>query len=150
MSKSKQQETYSFGDYFSDPKGKGVEYVLDFEGRKLTFRIKRTLTLKERQAASNAAFDFKIDAEAGTVALNSMDQSAYNNEILLAGLISWPFTYPEDFEVDELAGEPVPINRETVEALDGRIAEAVASRILGLGEGQAKALDPFGKRSGAV
>lgn len=138
---SKQSDTpFLFGDYFSDPNDKGVEFSMNFQGRVLTFRVRRTLSLKEKQAASQAAVQFEIDDE-GRPAIKNLDQSAFTNEIVLAGLISWPFEYAP--------GEPVPINRETVEALDGRIAEKIADRLVGMGVAQAQAIVPFEKKSGA-
>lgn len=140
MPKQPTNEIYSFNDYFVDPSAPGVEVVVRFNGKDIPFRIRRSLTLKEKQKASDAAIAFEIDEE-GKPTLSKMDQSAYTLEILVAGLLAWPFEYSP--------GQPVPINRETIEMLDGTLQSEVAARILGVGEAQAKALAPFGMKSGA-
>lgn len=144
-----QEEVYLFNDYFVNPNDQGIEVSIPFQGKDLKFRIRRSLTLKEKQSASDAAIAFEIDEE-GRPLISKMDQSAYVLEILIAGLKAWPFTYPQDYPDSSLAGKPVPINRETISMLDSRLQEAVSSRILGMGVAQAQAIAPFGMKSGVA
>jgi hypothetical protein len=131
-------QTYLFNDYFADSSDRGLEVKIKFDGKEIPFRIKRTLTIQERQKANDAAVAFDID-ETGKPTITKVDQAAFNIEIVLAGLKYWPFEFQP--------GKPVPITRKYVEALDGRLIELIAARILKIGEVQAAALDPFGKKS---
>lgn len=132
---------FLFSEYFSDDKDPGVPVVIEWSGRSIPLRIKHTLTLGERQRANKAAFEFKIGDD-GKPILVKQDQAAYTTEIVLAGLLSWPFEYAP--------GRPVPITREIVDKLDGDLASAIASRILSRTKVSATALDPFEKKSDAA
>ena len=138
--------TFLFNDYFYDPRDEGVRIIVDFKEKHIPFRIKRTLTLKERQQAQSAAIKIDFDKR-GQPTVTKLDQAAYTSGVVLAALKWWPFTYPPDYEVTKLAGRPVPINRETVDALDAGLNDLIANKVLGLEEVQKAALDPFARKS---
>lgn len=131
-------EQFLFNDYFSDPNDRGMEITVYHDGRWVPFRIRRALTLKEKQAANNAAIKIEFD-EKGKPNVTRMDQAAFTERIVLAALTWWPFTYAD--------GSPVPINRDTVAALDEHLNEEIANKALKLAqaieEAQQVALDPF-------
>lgn len=132
-------DTFLFDDYFADDSTRGIEVNIPFKGKVLPFRIKRIMTIRERQKANDAGLEFGLD-EAGAPKVTKMDQAAYNIEIVLAGLKWWPFEFQP--------GKPVPITRKHVEKMDGALLELIAGLILGVGEVQVAALDPFVKKSG--
>ncbi len=138
--KQQQQQHYSFNEYFNSPDSKGIEVIVGG----VPFRIRRSLTLDEKQRAQDAGVEIEIlDGEPN---IKRMDQGAYTREVVLMALKSWPFTYDEDYEVVELRGQPVPINRETVSALDEYVAEEIAAKVLRIGEVQRTGLSPFVKK----
>ncbi len=114
-----------------------MDVTIIARGKPVPFRVKRSLTLKEKQAASDMAVKIDFD-EKGKPILSKVDQGAYTVEIVLSGLKWWPYTYD--------SGEPVPINRETVTVHDSAINEQLASLILGVAEVQQAALAPFGEK----
>ena len=129
-----------YDDYFTEPGDKGVEVAVEHKGKLLKFRVKKSLTLAEKQAASDAAITISLDKE-GTPTLQRMDQAAYTAAVLLGGLKWWPFEYSK--------GNPVPINAKTIARLDGALGDKIAAIILGQRDAQVAALDPFGAKSGA-
>jgi hypothetical protein len=133
-----QQDTFLFNDYFSDPDDPGIEVVIHAKGKDIPFRIKRSLTLKEKQAASDAAVKIDFDVK-GNPKLSKVNQGEYTEKITLAGLKWWPYTYGN--------GKPVPINAQTVAAHDSVINEQLAALILGVAEVQQQALTPFEMKS---
>ncbi len=135
------KQAYSFNDYFNSPDSKGLEIVVGG----VPFRIKRSLTLEEKQRAQDASIKIEIGDD-GLPNITQMNQGAYTVEVVLAALKWWPFTYPDDYEVESLRGSPVPINRETVSALDEYLNEEIAARVLRIGEVQRQGLNPFGKK----
>src|SRR5258708_36637351 len=56
-----EKQTFFFEEYFSDSKDRGVEIKIEWKGKNLPFRIKRALTLKEKQRANEAAFKLELD-----------------------------------------------------------------------------------------
>lgn len=131
-------EEVLYDDFFSDPSDEGVEAVIEHRGKPLTFRLKKSLTLAEKQLAADAAVGISLDKE-GTPTITRMDQAAYTREVLLAGVKDWPFRYKDHSKV--------PINRQSIARMDGGLAEKVAAVILGQREVQQKALDPFAQKS---
>ncbi len=138
-----------FDDYFSNPNAPGVMMSVFHNGRNIKFKARRSLSLGERQVASDASIKIEID-ELGKPVLTKMDQAAFTHEILLMSLKWWPFRYPKDYEIAELAGQPVPINVETIAALDQALSDKMVVRILGMGDQQDKAIIPFVRVSGAA
>jgi hypothetical protein len=127
-------DTFLFNNYFSDPKSKGIEISILFDGKMIPFRIKSALTLKERQRAQNASMKIKVDAQ-GKPSISNVDQASYTADLVLAALVWWPFTYDN--------GKPVPINEQTVHALDGELNNRIANKVLHIEESQQVAIDPF-------
>lgn len=135
---TKQSRPFLFSDFFTDANAPGVKIELEWGGRILPLRIKHSLTLGDKQKANRAAFEFSVD-ENNKPTLTKQDQGAYTTEVVLAGLLEWPFEYEP--------GKPVPINRQTVSQIDGDLASAIAARILAGTKVNAAALVPFGKKS---
>lgn len=133
-----ENETFLFNEYFADPSDKGAPVTIPFNGKDLPFRLRRSLTIHERQRANDAAVAIEIGDD-GKPKVTKLDQGAYNVEIVLAGLKEWPFEFSP--------GRSVPINRKYVEQLDGVLLERIANQILRVGEVQKDALDPFEMKS---
>jgi hypothetical protein len=131
-------DEFLWDDYSSDPNDRGVEVLIQHEGKILTFRIRRSLTIQEKQIANNAAIKIGIDKDNKPYMIGEPDQAAFSIETALAGLKAWPFTYSK--------GSPVPINRKTVSALDGNLLEKIAARILGITVVDPAALAPLEKK----
>ncbi len=127
-------EAFLFNNYFSDPKSKGIEITILFDGKMIPFRIKSSLTLRERQRAQNASMKIKVDSQ-GKPSIGNIDQAGYTAGLVLSALIWWPFTYDN--------GKPVPINEQTVNALDGELNNRIANKLLHIEESQQVAIDPF-------
>jgi hypothetical protein len=135
-------QTFLFDDYFDSESDRGIEVIIPFKGKALPFRIKRSLTIRERQRINEAAIQIDLDQQTGKPRLTRQDQGAFTTEALLVGLKFWPFEYKP--------GKPVPINHETIAKLDGALADELAARILGTVEVNKETLDPFEKKSDAA
>lgn len=109
-------------DYSADSNDKGVEVKIPFEGQVLPFRIRRRLSLDERQIANDAAFEMGFDKD-GAPHLVKSDQGAYTREIVRIGLKKWPFEYSP--------GNPVPVTPANIAKLDGGLLELISKAILG-------------------
>jgi hypothetical protein len=127
-----------WGDYASDPNDRGVEITVRHHGKAIPFRIRRSLTIDERQRAADAAFTIELD-ENGKPKIGKQDQSAFTKETVFIGLKEWPFKYP--------GGGKVPITRKTIGELDGGLLDKLANYILGITEVDKAQLDPFGSPS---
>lgn len=140
-------EELLYDDFFSDPEDEGVEAVIEHRGKQLVFRLKRSMTLAEKQRAADAAIEVSLDKE-GNPTITKMDQAAYTQEIVLSGVKEWPFTYSHHPKIAaNLRGKPVPITRHHVSRMDGGLAEKIAAVLLGQREAQQKALAPFEQKS---
>lgn len=125
-------------NFASESNDHGVQIEIEFQGEKLPFRIKRHLTIDERQRANDAAFKIDLDKD-GKPTISKQDQAAFTKEVVLIGLRAWPFEYSE--------GNPVPLIRKNIAALDGALLSELAGRILGTTEVKKEELVPFGKES---
>lgn len=134
-------QDFLFEDYFDSEDNPGVELVIPFRGKPVPFTIKRSLPLGDRQKANDAAIKIDIDKNGKPRLLGQPDQAAYTREIVLAGLLKWPF---------KKSGQPLPITRENVAKLDGVLQEELANRILGVSEVNPVVLDPSERESGAA
>jgi len=132
------KDSFLWDEFSSDPGDRGVEVIIEWKGKLLPFRIKRALTLDERQRANQAAIEIGLSDE-GKPVIVKQDQAAYTKEIVLIGLKFWPFEYSP--------GKPVPINLKNISILDGGILDKLASHILGLVEVKKVELDPFAPKS---
>jgi hypothetical protein len=133
-----ENESFLYDDFFTDENDRGVETIIEHDGRKLKFRVKKSLTLDEKQRATDAGVVITLDKD-GNPKISKMDQAAYTRAVLLAGVKYWPFEYSP--------GKPVPITEKTVRRIDGTLADKVAGVILGQQNAQAQALDPFVQKS---
>lgn len=131
-------EEFLYDDYFSDEGSRGVDVRIQHRGHTLLFRMRKSLTLAERQRASDQAISISIDKDSKPH-IDRMDQAAFTKEIVLAAVKAWPFTYPD--------GGPVPINRKTVAALDSALCDKLSALALGMEEQQEKARVPFVPKS---
>lgn len=127
-----------YDDFFTDENDRGVEAIIEHKGKMLKFRLKKSLTLDEKQRAADAGVAITLDKQ-GNPKVTKMDQAAYTRAVLLAGVKYWPFEYSP--------GKPVPISEKTIRRLDGGLADKIASVILGQQEAQGQALDPFAQKS---
>jgi hypothetical protein len=128
-------------DYSADPSDRGVSIQIEHHGKDLPFRIRRSLTIDERQRANEAAIEIQIDKN-GLPIITKQDQAAYTKEIVLIGLKHWPFEYSP--------GKPVPLTRANILKLDGSLLDKLAAAILGATEVKAEQYDPFGSPSVAA
>jgi hypothetical protein len=130
--------SFTWDNFSTTANDRGVEVTIPFEGENIPFRIKRRLTIDERQRANQAAIEISLDKH-GKPTIARQDQAAFTKMIVLVGLKFWPFEYAE--------GDSVPINEKTISQLDGRLLDEIAARILGTAEVDQEALVPFEKRS---
>lgn len=131
-------ESFLWENYSTDPSDKGVEVYIEHRGDIIPFRVRRSLTIDERQKANSAAIEVKLDKD-GHPTLARQDQSAYTKQIVLLGLKYWPF----EFE----PGKPVPITMKNIERLDGGLLDKIAAHILGAVEVDKGKFDPFVQKS---
>lgn len=130
--------TFLWEDYASEEGDKGVEIQLLHKGQLLPFRVKRHLTIDEKQRATDAGIQIELDMK-GVPHIKKQDQAAFMKEVVRIGLVKWPFEYSE--------GNPVPLNPKTISRLDGTLLSELSSRILGITEVTKEELDPFEKGS---
>lgn len=144
---AEEAEAMLYDDYFTDEDDPGVEAIIEHKGKLLRFRLKKSLTLDEKQLASDAAVNIELDKE-GNPHITRMDQAAYTKAIVFAGVLEWPFTYSHHPKIAaNLRGKPVPLTRYHVSRMDGALADKIAQVILGQREAQQRALDPFVEKS---
>lgn len=132
--------SFSWEKYSSNSGDKGISIEIEWQGEMLPFRIKRVLTIDERQRANQAGVVIGIGKD-GQPRIEKQDQAAFTKQIVLAGLKYWPFEYGE--------GRPVPITMKNIEALDGGLLDAIAQRILGIVQVNKEDYDPFESQSDA-
>lgn len=145
---AEEAEAMLYDDYFTDEDDPGVEAVIEHKGKQLKFRVKKSLTLDEKQLASDAAVAIELDKD-GQPHVTKMDQAAYTKAIVFAGVLEWPFKYSQHPKIAaNLRGKPVPITKYHVSRMDGVLADKIANVILGQREAQQKAIDPFAQKSG--
>lgn len=130
--------SFLWENYASDPSDKGVDIIVEWQGEELPFRIKRVLTIDERQRANEAGVLISIDKD-GKPKIEKQDQAAYTKQIVLAGLKRWPFEYEP--------GKSVPITLRNISALDGSLLDKLAQHILGITRVRKDEYDPFVSQS---
>ncbi len=129
------EQRFIWSEYSSDASDRGVEVVVTWRGQSIPIRIKRALTIDERQKANRAAIQIDLDKD-GKPTITRQDQSAYTKMICLVGLKYWPFEYSP--------GQPVPINMKTLSEMDGSLLDEISLRILSGTQPPTKAqLDPL-------
>lgn len=141
MSDKEREQAVLYDDYFSESGDPGAEVIVEHRGKKLAFRLRKSLTLGEKQDALAASVDITLGKD-GTPHIDRMDNAAYTEKIVLAAVKAWPFKYAD--------GRDVPINKETVHKLDGSLSEKLSNIVLGQDAAQGTALSPFVMKSGAV
>lgn len=139
MSEEERQVLYD--DYFSESGDPGVDAVIEHRGKQLHFKLRKSVTLGEKQAALSASMSMSLTRD-GTPVIERMDNAAYTEAIVLAAVKSWPFAFKD--------GSPVPITAESVHKLDGSLAEKISNRVLGQEAAQKEALAPFEMKFGAA
>jgi hypothetical protein len=130
--------SFLWEEYAAEENDRGVEVLIPWHGQQLPFRIKRVLTIDERQRANEAGVELEIDSK-GRPKLKRQNQAAFTKEVVLIGMKAWPFEYEP--------GKSVPINAKTVAKLDAGLLDEIASRILGIVEVNKADLDPFEMKS---
>lgn len=130
-----------YDDFFSESGDPGVETVIEHRGKMLKFRMRRSVTLGEKQDAMASSIAISL-AKDGTPHIDRMDNAAFNEALVLASVREWPFKFAD--------GNPVPINKETVHKLDSALSEKIVAIVNGQAESQKEALVPFEMKSGAA
>lgn len=136
-------EEFLFDDFFVDGNDPGVEHVMHLKGRDVPLRIKRSVSLGDREAAKSAATKTRINPQTGALSVEGFDEGALKIELLVRSIKSWPFHYK--------GGQPVPINRTTVGQLQLDAANEVDklfNLLVGVAEVEKEALEDFEKASG--
>jgi hypothetical protein len=105
---------FLFDDFFVDESDPGVEILVELKGRQVPIRVRRSITLTQKEAAMQGAIQRHITDE-GRVVVDGMDDALLSIGVLFAYLVAWPFTRRD--------GSPVPITREAVAALDSNFIE---------------------------
>lgn len=138
-----------YDDFFSESGDPGVETIIEHRGKMLKFRMRRSVTLGEKQDAMASSIAISL-AKDGTPHIDRMDNAAFNEALVLASVREWPFVYPKDYPDTSLAGTSVPINKDTVHKLDSALSEKIVAIVNGQAESQKEALVPFEMKSGAA
>jgi hypothetical protein len=135
-------ETFLFEDFFIPADDPGVETSITVNGREIPLRVKRGLSLGDREAARAVATKMDIDLMKGTMKVDSFDEGVFTIELLFRCLVSWPFTKD---------GVAVPITRDNIRALSSSAADEMAKLVqLFVGGNKEEALAPFEKPSDAA
>lgn len=130
-----------YDDFFSESGDPGVETVIEHRGKMLKFRMRRSVTLGEKQDAMASSIAISL-AKDGTPHIDRMDNAAFNEALVLASVREWPFKFAD--------GTSVPINKDTVHKLDSALSEKIVAIVNGQAESQKEALVPFEMKSGAA
>lgn len=133
------QAVFLYDDFFSEPGDRGVEVMIPWRGKNLPFRLRKSLTIGEKQAAMEKAVSISVTKE-GIPKIERMDQGAYSREIALKAITFWPFEFSR--------GKPVPINKETIAKIDGSLLEKIVTIVTGQDQQQEQALGPFEMKFG--
>lgn len=129
---------FLFNDFFDNDEDPGVEFPVIMGGRTVPFHIKRSMTVRERQKATDQSLKKHFDTT-GKLVVDGVDEAVFSIEVVFSGLKSWPFTYPD--------GRAVPITRETIAKLPASVLDSLVTVLMNLREDQEKALVPFEKPS---
>jgi len=131
-------QEFLFSDFTVSDDDDGVTVDIMLGQKPVPFTMKRAVTIHERQRATDKAFKKHFSNE-GKVVVDSADDGVFSIEVVLAGLLSWPFTNKD--------GSPVPITREAIGKLPSYVLDDLSSRLLGMYKGQEQALIPFAQNS---
>lgn len=134
-------EQFLFDDFFVPEDDAGVEETVTIRGREIPIRIKKGLSLKDREEAKSKAVKTHLDPK-GALQFDGFDEGAFNIELLARCIKSWPFTYGEGHPK---AGQQVPVSREMVAQLRADGADAFQELITRLVQDKKEALAPFEK-----
>lgn len=113
--------------------------TVDVVIRGVPMSIRRALNIHERKKVQDKLIKVTVGPD-GKPKFGSPDMTEYTIEICLLAIKSWPFVMDDGVT-------PVPINRETVTALDPAFQDEVAGRVLGYYEEVNKEADPFESKS---
>lgn len=144
MDTSVSDEIFLFDDFFVPADDPGAEYNLDIRGRTIPIRVKRGLSLGDREASKAVATKSHINMTNGQIVVDGFDEGAFMIELLFRCIKSWPFTTKD--------GKAVPITRANLTQLRTESADAFAklmNTLVGNAESKAEALAPFENPSGA-
>jgi|SRR5690242_1307601 len=130
-----------YDDFFSESGDPGVETIIEHRGKMLKFRMRRSVTLGEKQDAMAASIAISLSKD-GTPHIDRMDNASFNEALVLAAVKEWPFKFAD--------GSAVPINKDTVHKLDSALSEKIVAIVNGQAESQKEALVPFEMKSGAA
>ena len=132
---------FLFDDFFVSPEDPGVEVQIPFKGRLVPIRLKRGLTLAEKENATQAAITRHIDEDTGRVLIDGIDDAKLGSAVVAAYIKEWPFRRAD--------GNPVPATPEFVAQLDSNFSDALMTVIKRLQEGKREEADgPFAPTSG--
>jgi hypothetical protein len=133
-------QAFLFDDFFSGQDDPGVEVSIYVRGKQVPIRLKRGLSLAEREEAKNAAITRRIRPD-GQMEILAINEAKLQVETLIRAVKSWPFTKD---------GQPVPITRENLLALGSDVADAILLEVTRLAQVREEALVPFAPPSDAA
>jgi hypothetical protein len=102
-------------DFFVSASDPGVELSVEFKGRVVPLRVRRSITLGAKEAAMQGAIQRHVTDE-GRVVVDGMDDAKLTAGVLHAYLVAWPFSSAD--------GTPLPVTLENIERLDSNFLEA--------------------------
>lgn len=107
------------------------------KGRAVPVEVRTVLSLDQRQQAQQQAQKRELDPTTGQLTVTGIDETRAEVAILLASIVSWPFTYAD--------GTPVPCNELTLRKCLGNGVDTMLNGVMRVQQGSD--LGPFGKPS---
>jgi hypothetical protein len=130
------EEDFFYDNFFvsQDATDPGKEVMVTIRGREVPIRIKRGLSLEDREAAKAQAITKRIKPD-GTPEIVKLDEGVFAIELIVRNVLSWPFRHRN--------GSKVPITRENIKAMVADGADALATTIMKSIQGQVTATANF-------
>jgi hypothetical protein len=127
---------FFYDDFFvsQDERDPGKEVTVKIRGRDVPIRIKRGLSLEDREAAKNQAITKRITPD-GKPEIVKLDEGIFAIELLVRNIIYWPFKFR--------SGRLVPITRETIKAMLADGVDALTKAVMTAMQEQAETTAPF-------
>lgn len=133
------EQQFFFDDFFLDENDPGVEVKIEMGGREVPIFIKRKFTLEDIEAARDRSIVKHMDFKSGQMVVDKFDDNAFTMELMLRGIVSWPFVTRE--------GKKVPVSHKTIKAMDSNLFDQLSRLIASVIEQKQEQVAPFVKDS---
>lgn len=134
-----EQQQFFFDDFFLDEKDPGIEVKIEMGGKEVPIFIKRRFTLEDIESARDKSIVKHMNFKTGEMVVEKFDDDAFTMELMLRGIVSWPFIRRD--------GSKVPVNQKTIKAMDSQLFEQLSRLIAGVIQQKYEQAAPFEKDS---